>query len=230
VRFLVMAFTEVGRRGQTPREELIMTEDKTRKIAIRERMAATGEPYNVARRAVEDSRQLAAADPGVTEDRDTAPAASSPPVFVSTTGQRAEFLASSVDPVPLSQPQAHPLLPAWPEPRHIGSIGWFASPDDIGRALAGLQQFATQPALAPLGPILSANDAGIGLDPAQWPTVGSTGGFEPGILAAGYLATDNEGQSFVVVAMLSKPAEALPFPSAVTGIQAIIRAAFDLVR
>jgi hypothetical protein len=145
-------------------------------------------------------------------------------------GQRAEFLASAVDPVPLSQPQAHPLLPAWPEPRHIGSIGWFASPDDIGRALAGLQQLATQPALAPLGPILSANDGGIGLDPARWPTVGHTGGFEPGILAAGYLATDSQGQTFVVVAMLSNPAEALPFPSAVTGLLAIIRAAFELVR
>ena len=145
-------------------------------------------------------------------------------------GQRTEFLASSVDPVPLSQPQAHPLLLPWPEPRDIGSIGWFASPDDIGRALAGLQQLATQPALAPLGPILSANDAGIGLDPARWPTVGSNSGFEAGILAAGYLATDSEGQTFVVVAMLSNPAEALPFPSVVTGLQAIIRAAFELVR
>jgi len=55
-------------------------------------------------------------------------------------------------------------------------------------------------------------------------------GFEAGILAAGYLATDSEGQTFVVVAMLSNPAEALPFPSAVTGLQAIIRAAFELVR
>ena len=51
-----------------------MTEDETRKIAIGERMAAAGEPDSVARHAVEDSRQRAAAgDPGAAEDQDTAP-------------------------------------------------------------------------------------------------------------------------------------------------------------
>jgi Beta-lactamase enzyme family/ORF 12 gene product N-terminal len=145
-------------------------------------------------------------------------------------GQRAEFLAAAVDPVPLSQAHLHTVLPPWPEPRDIGSIGWFASPDDIGRALAGLQQLAAQPALAPLGPMLSANDGGIGLDPARWPTVGTKGGFEPGVLATGCLATDSEGQTFVVIAMFSNPAEALPMESAVPGLQAIIRAAIELVR
>ena len=33
---------------------MIMTQDKARKIAIRQRMAETGEPYSVARHAVED--------------------------------------------------------------------------------------------------------------------------------------------------------------------------------
>jgi hypothetical protein len=145
-------------------------------------------------------------------------------------GQRAEFLAASVDPVPLSQAQAHSLLPPWPEPRHIGSIGWFASPEDIGRTFAGLAQLAAQPALAPLGPILSANDGCAGLDPARWPTVGTNGGFEPGMLASGCLATDSDGQTFVVVVMLSNPAAALPVESAVPALQAIIRAAFELVR
>src|SRR6202011_1814278 len=42
-----------GRRGPTRREEMIMTEDKARKIATRQRMAETGEPYSVARHAVE---------------------------------------------------------------------------------------------------------------------------------------------------------------------------------
>ncbi|HJY93635.1 MAG TPA: hypothetical protein VJ371_01700, partial [Streptosporangiaceae bacterium] len=36
-----------------------MTEDKARKIATRQRMAETGEPYSVARRAVEDERDAA---------------------------------------------------------------------------------------------------------------------------------------------------------------------------
>ena len=42
-----------GRRGPTRRERMIMTEDKARKIATRQRMAETGEPYSVARHAVE---------------------------------------------------------------------------------------------------------------------------------------------------------------------------------
>ena len=69
-------------------------------------------------------------------------------------GQRAAFLASSVDPLPFSQAQ----LPnaATTSPADIDTIEWFASPDDICRAFAGLQQLATQPALAPLGQILSA--------------------------------------------------------------------------
>jgi beta-lactamase class A len=81
-------------------------------------------------------------------------------------GQRAAFLGTAVDPLPLSQAQLQ--NPA--SPVDIDTIEWFASPDDICRAFAGLQQLAAQPALAPLGPILSANNGG-GLDPAQWPTI-----------------------------------------------------------
>jgi hypothetical protein len=66
--------TVAGRRGQTRLEEAIMTEDKARKSAIRERMAATGEPYSVARHAIEDAaieRPEPGEDPGGPED--TAP-------------------------------------------------------------------------------------------------------------------------------------------------------------
>ena len=143
-------------------------------------------------------------------------------------GQRAAFLASSVDSLPFSQAQmqadASGSLPA-----DIDTIEWFASPDDICRAFAGLQQLAAQPGLAPLGPILSPGFGGIGLDPAQWPTVWYKGGSEPGVLTLGYLATDSKGQTFVVVAMLGDPAATLS-PSAVTGLQAIIQGAFELAR
>ena len=102
---------------------------------------------------------------------------------------------------------------AWTRPRDTGTIEWFASPDDICRAFAGLQQLAAQPRLAPLGSVLSANNGGVGLDPAQWPTVWFKGGSEPGVLTLGYLATNSKGQTFVVVAMLNDPAAALS-PSA----------------
>ncbi len=141
-------------------------------------------------------------------------------------GQRAAFLATAVDPLPLSQAQLQNV--PYASPTDIDTIEWFAAPDDICRAFAGLQQLAARPALAQLGSILSANNGGIGLDPAQWPTVWFKGGSEPGVLTLGYLATNNRGQTFVVVAMLSDPA-ALP-PSAVTGLLAIVQGAFELLR
>src|SRR4029077_11612199 len=94
--------------------------------------------------------------------------------------QRAAFLASAVDPLPLSQAQLPSADRA--SPVGIDTIEWFASPDEMLRALAGLQQLAAQPGLAPLGPILSANSGGIGLHPAKWPTVWYKGGSEPGVL------------------------------------------------
>ena len=140
--------------------------------------------------------------------------------------RRAAFLASSVDPLPFGQAQAQSLPGS---PTDIDTIEYFASPDDICRAFAGLQQLAAQPKLAPLGPILSAGSAGIGLDPAQWPTVWFKGGSEPGVLTLGYLATNSKGQTFVVAAMLSDPAAALS-PSAEPELLAIARGAFGLVR
>ena len=63
---------------------MIMTQDKARKAAIRYRMAQTGEPYSVARHAVEREDLLAAplapANAGSSE-----PAASVPPLQVAET-------------------------------------------------------------------------------------------------------------------------------------------------
>jgi beta-lactamase class A len=143
-------------------------------------------------------------------------------------GQRAAFLASSVDPLPFKQAQLQNLAQAWTEPRDIDTIEWFASPDDICRAFAGLQQLAAQPGLAPLGSVLSANNGGIELDPAQWRAVWYKGGSEPGVLTLGYLATNGTGQTFVVVAMLSNPAAVLS-PSAAIKLLSIVQATFELV-
>ena len=43
--------------GSTRREETIMTQDRAKKKATRQRMAGTGEPYTVAKRATEAERQ-----------------------------------------------------------------------------------------------------------------------------------------------------------------------------
>jgi hypothetical protein len=98
-------------------------------------------------------------------------------------GRRAAFLASLVDPLPFSPAQAQNLATA--SPTDIETLEWFASPDDICRAFAGLQQLAAQPALAPIGSILSANNGIPALDPAQWPTIWYKGGSEPGVATMG---------------------------------------------
>ena len=140
--------------------------------------------------------------------------------------RRAAFLAAKVDPLPFSQAQAQ-TLPG--SPTDIDTIEYFASPDDICRAFAGLQQLAAQPALTPLGPILSGGGGGLGLDPGQWPAVWFKGGSEPGVLTLGYLATNSKGQTVVVAAMLSDPAAALS-PPALEGLSSIVRGAFALAR
>jgi hypothetical protein len=145
-------------------------------------------------------------------------------------GQRAAFLASSVDSLPFSPAHVQEkLVQQGTEPRDVETIGWFASPGDICRAFAGLQQLAARPRLAPLGPILSANNGGLGLDPARWPTIWHKGGSEPGVLTLGNLATSSKGQTVMVAAMLSNPAAALS-PPTLPGLAAIARAAFELVR
>jgi hypothetical protein len=143
--------------------------------------------------------------------------------------QHAAFLASSVDPLPLGEAQSQISAQPWIEPRDIDTIEYFASPDDLCRAFAGLQRLAAQPGLAPLGPILSANNGGLALDRAKWPTIWFKGGGEPGVLTVGYLATNSKGQTFVVAGMLSDPAAALP-PPTLPGLLAITQAAFQLVR
>ena len=144
-------------------------------------------------------------------------------------GRRAAFLASSVDPLRFSQAQVQNLSQVWTAARDIDTIEYFASADDICRAFAGLQQLAAQPRLTALGSVLSANDGGIGLDPAQWPTVWFKGGSEPGVLTLGYLATNSKGQTFVVVAMLSDPYGLIP-SSSMTELPAIVQGAFGLIR
>lgn len=105
--------------------------------------------------------------------------------------QRAAFLASSVDPLPFSPAQAQNLATA--SPTDIETLEWFASPDDICRAFAGLEQLAAQSGLAHLGSILSANNLGIELDPPQWPTVWFKGGSEPGVGDAGLSGHQQQG-------------------------------------
>lgn len=48
--------------------------------------------------------------------------------------------------------------------------GIFASATDICRAYTSLAALARRPGLSPIGQMLSVNDDGLQLDPAQWKT------------------------------------------------------------
>jgi hypothetical protein len=139
--------------------------------------------------------------------------------------ERDAFLASSVDPRPLSD-----IASGYSQdPRYVDKIEWFASPDDVCRAFAGLQQLSKNPRLSPLPTVLSRELGGIALDPSVWPTVWFKGGSEPGVLTLGWIATNTHGESFVVEAMVSNPTAALSADSA-KDLVALGREAFGLLR
>ena len=116
-----------------------------------------------------------------------------------------DFLVDSVDPRPLSDM----FVGLTPEPAHVETIEWFATPEDVCRTFAGLHEQAADPALAPLDGILSQQVVGIELDDAHWPTVWYKGGSEPGVLALGWLAVTDDGETHVVEMTATDPDEPL---------------------
>jgi len=138
--------------------------------------------------------------------------------------EREAFLAASVDPLPISA-----IVPGYTlDPRYVEQIEWFASPYDICRTFAGLQQLSQNPRLSPLSAILSLQVAGIGLAPSAWPTVWFKGGSESGVLTLGWLATNSHGKTFVVEAMVTNPDAALSADS-ITDLVALANTAFGLL-
>ncbi len=139
--------------------------------------------------------------------------------------ERAAFLASSVDPLPITA-----IGTAYTDqPAFVEEIEWFASPTDVCQAFAGLQTLAEDPALSEQLPgVLSVEDGTIDLDPSTWPTVWYKGGSEAGVLTLGWLATADDGRTFVVETMLTNPDDPLADDS-ITDLVAISRDAFALL-
>jgi hypothetical protein len=135
-----------------------------------------------------------------------------------TPSKRQAFLNSAVDSLALSGVRGST------EPRDIDSIEWFGSPDDVCRAFAGLQQLSRQPKLSSIASIFSVNIGGLGLDPSEWPTVWFKGGSEPGVVTVGYMATNSQGQTFVVSAMSSNATAALAPSATLTLLDAVVGA------
>lgn len=133
--------------------------------------------------------------------------------------RRYRYLATTVARTPLTQ------VKVWNTPRDIDRREWFGSPRDVCRAFAGLSALNTPP----LGEAMSANDAGLGLDPKAWPTVWHKGGSEPGVLSMGYLARDAAGRTYVVTALTGDPRTALDENPAGAELLALVRGSFAML-
>jgi hypothetical protein len=117
-------------------------------------------------------------------------------------GRRA-LLARTIDRLPL------PDLAAMSElGTHHTAPGWVASASDICRAYTSLAALTRRPSLSPISQVLSLNDLGLELDPAQWRTTWYKGGIAPGAVSYAYLATTHTGQSYVVTVLAENPIDA----------------------
>ncbi|MEU6410722.1 serine hydrolase [Microbispora sp. NPDC046933] len=133
--------------------------------------------------------------------------------------RRYRYLTATVARTPLTE------VKPWNKPRDIDRLEWFASPGDVCRAFAGLSALNTPP----LDEAMSANDAGLGLDPKAWPTVWHKGGSEPGVLSMGYLARDASGRTYVVTALTGDPRTAMDETSAGAELLALVRGSFAML-
>ena len=138
---------------------------------------------------------------------------------------RRALLASTVDRAPLPAVAA---AGAWTAPRAVTSLEYFASASDLCRVYASLAALARLPGLAPIGQVLSLNDDGLQLDPAQWRTTWFKGGSEPGVLTLAFLATTWTGHSYVVTVLAENPSQPLDQATAIPVILTAVKEAFTL--
>ena len=85
----------------------------------------------------------------------------------------------------------------WKTARVVDKLDWFASGEDLCRAMGTLWTRAQNPKAAPLLGILSKNP-GLPLDAKVWPYIGFKGGSEPGVINMTYLLKRDDDQWFVV--------------------------------
>jgi hypothetical protein len=138
---------------------------------------------------------------------------------------RRALLAGTVDRAPLPPVAA---AGAWTTPRDINSLEYFASASDLCGAYASLAALARRPGLSPIGQVISLNDGGLQLDPAQWKTTWFKGGSEPGVLTLAYLATTRTGRSYVVTVLAENPSQPIDETTAIPVILSAIKGAFTL--
>lgn len=91
-------------------------------------------------------------------------------------------------------------------PLKITELEWFASPNDLIRAMDWLRRHMEGPAGADLRSILSKNP-GIPDAAAHWRYIGYKGGSEPGVLTMAFLLQAKDGDWYALAAGVSNPAK-----------------------
>jgi hypothetical protein len=92
----------------------------------------------------------------------------------------------------------------WNDPRDVTTVEWFASPNDVCRALVALDDLDDDPDLAPVRTIMTANqdlftnDQGFNRDQG-FSRLFYKGGSEPGVHFEAWLAVTTDGQRYAVV-------------------------------
>ncbi|WP_280826172.1 serine hydrolase [Mycobacterium sp. OTB74] len=128
----------------------------------------------------------------------------------------------------LEQAKDRPYDPdPWRTHTPASSIGaeWYGTAADICREHVAVQTAAVGPA-APVRDIMS-KVAGIDLDPAKWPYVGSKGGNLPGDVGFSWYAIDHTGQPWVMNFQLTWPE--FRGQTAAQWLLSIAKQAFDLL-
>src|SRR5690606_10016607 len=88
---------------------------------------------------------------------------------------------------------------SWTSPRHIDSLEWFASAEDLCRLYAGMAREADNPAYARALEAMSKNDGGLQLGEHPFVYVGYKGGSEPGVVHLSWLLQHQDKSWYVVV-------------------------------
>jgi beta-lactamase class A len=89
------------------------------------------------------------------------------------------------------------LTGSWKTARRVDKLEWFASSNDLCRAMAALWTRGQDPKTKQVLDILGKN-RGLPIDPKVWPYVGFKGGSEPGVLNMTYLLRRDDDKWFVV--------------------------------
>lgn len=125
--------------------------------------------------------------------------------------EQRQILANVIDKIPYSALQN---LPDQTKPIELERVEWFATRNDLARAMLYLQTQAEKPGLLPVTEILSL-ETPLPFDGEVWPYVGYKGGSEVGLLSGTWLLHRADGRRFVLSLGFVNPDAGLDMNAAV---------------